>query len=197
MNYRIVSYDKIMKELENGKEVLNKLLAIFDSKDEEITEFIRVRSIYHEETNNMRFHMLIDIDSMDILAIFSLSTQPLILKETISKTKIKKLTGSVKKNEVQSVMVGIIAKNQNAKNIIDGKIIFKEVLKRVLMLNEIAAIKLMHLECKDIRGITKFYEDNDMTLLSDSSGKPITEERNEELYKKYLISLKTMKKMIG
>lgn len=41
MNYRILSYDKIMKELENGKEVLNKLLAIFDSKDEEITSFIK------------------------------------------------------------------------------------------------------------------------------------------------------------
>lgn len=196
MGFGVVSYNRILKEIKNGKEVLEKLLAVFDCKDSDITRFIKEKSIYHEKKNNMRFHILMDIDTAEVLAIFSLSTQPLILKDSISKTKRKKLSGSDNKNEIQSVMVGVLVKHKNASNKINGNIIFKEVIKQIIKINDIAAIKLMHLECKDIGGITDFYEKNEMTLLSDSNGNPIIRTDMDQVYKTYMISIDSMIDMI-
>lgn len=112
--------------------------------------------------------MILNDDTADILAYFSLSFKELILEGTnISKSKVRQLDGISKRAErIRAFLIGQIGKNTA---VIDNPISLGYILDETYsVISEAKALiggRVIILECEDCQKLIQLYEQHGFTLI--------------------------------
>ncbi|NLN66605.1 MAG: acetyltransferase [Alcaligenaceae bacterium] len=122
-----------------------------------------------EQTDNARTYLILNDDSGEILAYFSLSFKELRLTNTsISKSKIQRMDG-ISKNagRIRAFLIGQIGKNTAvASNPISLENILSEIYAVISAAKELIGGRIIILECEDSEDLIKLYERHGFTLIA-------------------------------
>ncbi len=131
-------------------------------------KFLHITAIRFEESDNARTYLIVDNETSQILAYFSISFKELSLENTdISKNEIKKLDG-INKNakKIKVYLIGQIAKNFNVPN---NPIKLEDILMDAYgAINDAKAIiggRVIILECENTRPLIDLYEKHNFKRL--------------------------------
>lgn len=175
---------------EIGEEAYNELVSDFYCPyDDDIEDFLKHKAIPLEraEYHSSKTYLVGFINSQNKFSLcgyYTLSNNPFILSDKLSKTKRKSLTnGKIDKNAISAILIGQLSKNyNNALNYtIDGSDLLSFALKTIASVYNSVGLDLVYLECKNVEKLKEFYERNHFKLYVDSKNNPIYTGKNSNL----------------
>lgn len=165
-----------------GEDAFKDLISDFSCpKDDDIVYFLKHKAIPLERANyqSSKTYLVGFMNSQDKFSLcgyYTLSNNPFVLSDKMSKSKKKSLTeGKLNKGAISAVLIGQLSKNySNGLNYtIDGTDLLSFALETISEVYNSVGLDLVYLECKDTEKLKKFYEDNHFELYVDSNNDPI------------------------
>ena len=144
----------------------------FVCQDKDVEIFLKNKALDFDKRNKSRTYLLIDENNDDeiiILGYYTLTLKSLPFGETVSKSMIKRIDGySNNINSAESVLIGQFGKNYNYKSELSGVTLLNYAMDTVYDIHELAAGRIVFLECLDNEKVVKFYQDNGFIFLQRS-----------------------------
>ena len=156
---------------------MDELLSDFcSSKNADVQTFLTDpnKAIRLERTSKSRTYLILDDNSGQILAYFSLSIKEVSLnqdnEQKPSKTLVKRLDGICKKTErVNAYLIGQIGKNDSvADNQINLSYILEEAYTIIEKANQLVGGRVIILECEKAEKLVELYKNNGYNILIDN-----------------------------
>ena len=153
---------------------LNKAMTHFSCKlDSDVEYFLKNTAKLFEKTAKARTYFLINKKKkkkkheIDIVAYFSLALKTLIIPESTSKNKRKKIDGLNKEaSEATVYLIGQLARDDSYdSNDISGKEILDSAIDLIEDVQTIVGGRIVLIECKDEEELLNFYKQNKFTIL--------------------------------
>ena len=188
MELTVLSLHDLLEEI--GEDGFYDLISDFYcEKDEDVTFFLHKKAVPFEKSDyNSSRTYLVGFPSehtfFNICGYFSLSNKPFELSKDVSKTFKKRLSGgNADVVALSSILIGQLGKNSynDLGLLITGKDLLVAALQTIENVYKYTGLNLVHLECKDIPQLRKFYEDNGFRLYKDNSGNPILVGKDSKL----------------
>ncbi len=126
------------------------------------------KAIRFEETDNARTYLILDEESGDILAYFSMSFKELLLSDKkLSKTTIKQMDGITKNAEkIRAFLIGQIGKNSSVEdNPIELQHILDEIYEVIAAARALIGGRIIMLECDNNLSLISYYEKHGFRLI--------------------------------
>ncbi len=137
-------------------------------KNLDVESFLKSKAIRFEKSDNSRTYLILDGNSGEILAYFSLSFKEVSLEHSkISKSQVKCLDGISKNSEqVRAYLIGQIGKNFA---VMPNQITLSAILDEVYAIIEKAKVliggRAIILECDKSDKLIRLYKDNGFEIL--------------------------------
>jgi len=138
------------------------------ARDSEIEVFLKESAIAFEKAHKSRTYLLIKRRSagqkdLAILAYFSVAISRMRISKGVSRSKIRKLNGIGEKRDVPCYLVGQLGKNDYYSDEITGECLVRYAMSFLQNGHEQIGGRFVRVDCKDIKGLCRFYERNDFT----------------------------------
>ncbi|EIC5074575.1 hypothetical protein ACN930_002266 [Vibrio parahaemolyticus] len=160
-----------------GTEGCQRLFSDFSCpKNPDLEIFLKTKSIRFEQSDNSRTYLILDSESTDILAYFSISFKEVSLTQAeLSKNQVKKLDGINKHSErVRAYLIGQIGKNfAIPQNPISLPNILEEVYAIIEAAQALVGGRAIILECGKVNKLIDIYRDNGFDVLIQSDEEPL------------------------
>lgn len=167
---------------EIGEEAFKELISDFYCPyDDDIEYFLKHKAIPLEkaEYQSSKTYLVGFINSQknfSLCGYYTLSNNPFVLSDKLSKSKRKSLTeGKTNRNAISAILIGQLSKNYNCalNYTIDGSDLLAFALRTISSVYNSVGLDLVYLECKDIPKLREFYKKNHFELYVDSENNPI------------------------
>lgn len=157
------------------------LLEFKCTKDEDIQEFLRTKSLEYEKRGWCSTYILVNEEKLKhegiifIVGYFTLSNKVIRLSDSISQTRRKRLYNGLKKmdNHMHFILIGQLGKYIDEKGLC-GEISALEMLNRafevIYQVKERITCNCVLIECKEEPKIRKIYEDYGFKELQQADG---------------------------
>lgn len=165
-----------MKEL--GEESTTELLnTFFCNRNSDVESFLKQpsKAIRFEKTGNARTYLILDDNTAQILAYFSVSFKELVLDgASISKSKVRQLDGISKNAErIRAFLIGQIGKNTGINdNTISLSAILDEIYSVIAAAKALIGGRVIILECENSQTLIQLYEQHGFTLIETLDHEP-------------------------
>jgi len=144
----------------------------FVCQDKDVENFLKSKALDFDKRNKSRTYLLIDSNNngeIIILGYYTITLKNLPFGETVSKSMIKRIDGySNNINSAEAVLIGQLGKNYNYRNELSGVTLLNYAIDTVYDIHELAAGRIVFLECLDNERVVKFYQDNGFIFLQKS-----------------------------
>jgi uncharacterized protein (DUF1330 family) len=149
----------------------------FCEKNLDVEKFLREDAINREKRDLTRTYLIIDQNKFEekneisIVAYFSIALKTLIIPQTLSNSKIKKIDGFSKDAKESIVyLIGQLARNDNySSEAITGADILARALNVISDIKDKIGGKVVLVECEDKKKIINFYLENEFERLPEHS----------------------------
>jgi hypothetical protein len=143
----------------------------FTCLDNGITNFLKNKAVEFDKRNKSRTYLLLDIDAflagdITILGYYTLTMKNLPLSRELSKSLVKKIDGFDNSAiAAESILIGQLGKNSKYAAEISGAYILDLALDTVYTIQNLAAGRIVFIECEDKRKLIDFYIQNEFVYL--------------------------------
>lgn len=175
---------------EIGEDAFNELVSDFSCpQDDDIVYFLKHKAVPFEkaEFHSSKTYLVGFINSLgkfSLCGYYTLSNNPFVLSDKMSKSKRKSLTeGKTNKSAISAVLIGQLSKkySHGLNYAIDGDDLLAFALETISDVQHSVGLDLVYLECKDTQKLRKFYERNMFELYVDANNNPIYTGKNSTL----------------
>jgi len=163
-----------LKQIIETEEEIDFIEAIknFTCQDKDVEKFLKEKSVDFDKRNKSRTYLIINAESehdIIILGYYTITLKNLPFSDTVSKSMIKRIDGySNNINSAESVLIGQFGKDYNYKNKMSGLSLLNYAMDTVYSIQNLAAGRIVFLECLDNNKVVKFYQDNGFIFLQKS-----------------------------
>ena len=142
----------------------------FDCQDKDVENFLKLKSVDFDKRNKSRTYLVVDeeriIGDIIILGYYTITLKNLPFSETVSKSMIKRIDGySNNINSAEAVLIGQFGKDYKYKNKLNGVSLLNYAMSTIYSIQDLAAGRIVFLECSDNAKIVNFYKDNGFIFL--------------------------------
>ena len=156
-------------------------------KNLDVEKFIREDAINREKRDLTRTYLIIDQNEfeinnqIDIVAYFSIALKTLIIPQTLSNSKIKRIDGFSKDAKESIVyLIGQLARDDNySSEAIRGADILARALNIISDIKDKIGGKVVLVECEDRKKVIDFYLENEFERLPEHSENELINEIKE------------------
>jgi len=156
-------------------------------KNLDVEKFIREDAINREKRDLTRTYLIIDQNEFeinnqfDIVAYFSIALKTLIIPQTLSNSKIKRIDGFSKDAKESIVyLIGQLARDDNySSEAIRGADILARALNIISDIKDKIGGKVVLVECEDRKKVIDFYLENEFERLPEHSENELINEIKE------------------
>ena len=161
-----------LKEIFGTSQEIDFLNAIekFECQDKDVENFLKLKSVDFDKRNKSRTYLIVDkehiIGDIIILGYYTITLKNLPFAGNVSKSMIKRIDGySNNINSAESVLIGQLGKDYNYRSALSGISLLKYAMDTVYSIHELAAGRIVFLECLDNDKVVRFYQDNGFIFL--------------------------------
>ena len=146
--------------------VISKDLTSFKCRrDSDIERFLKEKAVPFEKAHKSRTYIVVKRESvgereLEILAYFSIALSSMKIKDTVSRTKRKKLCGIFEDRETPCYLIGQLAKNDPYRGDVQGKELVEYALGMFRTAHDLVGGRFVRVDCKNIPCLVDFYKVN-------------------------------------
>ena len=144
----------------------------FSCQDKDVEKFLKEKALDFDKRNKSRTYLIIDGNNDEdivILGYYTITMKNLPFGESVSKSMIKRIDGySNNINSAEAVLIGQLGKNYSYRNEINGVALLNYAMDTVYSIQNLAAGRVVFLECLDNDKIVSFYKTNGFVFLQKS-----------------------------
>jgi len=164
-----------IKEIFGTRQEIDFINAIenFECQDKDVENFLKLKAVDFDKRNKSRTYLIVDeksiVSDIIILGYYTITLKNLPFNETVSKSMVKRIDGySNNINSAESVLIGQFGKNYIYRNELSGGSLLNYAMDTVYSIQNLAAGRIVFLECLDNKKVVKFYQDNGFIFLQKS-----------------------------
>ncbi|MDR2615965.1 MAG: hypothetical protein LBC28_05230 [Oscillospiraceae bacterium] len=138
----------------------------FVCKDKDVEKFLKSKAFEFERRDKSRTYLVIDDETQNLVAYFTLSLKSLEFRDALSKSKIREIDGFSK--EVKGVAIALIGqfgKDENKATEMSGKDLLDFCMDKIYQVHTLIGGRYVLIECHDIGKVVDFYRGNGFELL--------------------------------
>jgi hypothetical protein len=139
----------------------------FSCRDEGVQRYLNAQAFDFDKRNFARTYLIFDQSDFErgnfnVIAYYTLSIKVLRLSNALSKQKIKKIDGLSKDAQfVGALLIGQFGKDANFGADFSGSELMQYAMNIVYSVHELAACRIVFLECQQLPALTDFYRRQD------------------------------------
>ena len=172
----VISLQKI-KDTEVGSIIISRFKD-FSCLNEDVEYFLKNKALDFENRNKSRTCIIVDTDTLETKAYYTLSLKTIEFNNTVSKSTIQKIDGYSKSvNAVAVILIGQLGKNSKYSDVYRGADLLDYALDSIYKAQDILGGRICLIETEssiENSKVVDFYLNNDFRILqNDKSDKYI------------------------
>ena len=134
-------------------------------RDSDVERFLKEGAIPFEKAHKSRTYIVVRRDSarereLKILAYFSIALSNMKIRDTVSRSRRKRLSGIFEDSETPCYLIGQLAKNDTYEGDIQGKELIEYALSMFKIAHDLVGGRFVRVDCKNIPHLVEFYKAN-------------------------------------